>query len=129
MVRTCDHCAKSFTAKTSRARYCSGSCRALAAKRRTRDGVVAQMPSRQAVEPVLLSESVREALRQAGKSGWQARQAITLAAMLDNPMIAGAASLSKELDRVMGVLLADAAEADELDGFQADVIQMRSRRA
>ena len=128
MDRPCDHCAKSFTAKTSRAKYCSGSCRALAAKQRTRDDVVAQMPSRQ-VEPELLSESVRDTLRRAGKSGWRARQAVTLAVMLDNPLASGAAGLSKELDRVMSELLADAAESDELDGFQADVIQMRSRRA
>ena len=129
MVRSCEHCDEPFTGKTGRARYCSGSCRALASKQRARAGVVSQLPTRAADPPESLSAAVESALRRANRSGWQARQAITLAEMLENPLAAGAAGLSKELDRVMGELLADAAEADELDGFQADVIQMRSRRA
>ena len=33
-VRACDHCGASFEAVTARARYCTGSCRALASKAR-----------------------------------------------------------------------------------------------
>lgn len=125
-MRTCEHCGGPND--TPRARYCSNTCRAKASQKRRREGgeVVQIRASSEPVEGGLV-DSVRAAL--AGKSGWRVDHALTLATKLATQGEAGAAALSKELDRVMSELIPERAEADELDEMQADVLAFRRRRA
>ena len=124
-MRTCEHCGGQND--TPRARYCSNTCRAKASQKRRREGgEVVQMRPATPVESGLV-ESVREAL--AGKSGWRVDHAVMLAAKLATQGEAGAAALSKELDRVMSELIPERVEADELDEIQANVLAFRRRRA
>lgn len=135
MQRNCEYCGKPFEAKRATARFCGSSCRAQATQRRQREGkaageVVTKMDQPDPDESPALVARVREALASAGKTGWRAQQAITLAERLATRGEAGAASLSKELDRVMGELLAGATrETDELDEITENVVPMRRRRA
>ena len=77
-----------------------------------------------------LVKSVERALDEAGKDGWRAQQAIQLARKLSTPGEAGSAALSKELDRLMGELMADVrSEPDELDQLTENVVPMRRRRS
>lgn len=134
---SCEYCGKPFEGRTARARFCSGSCRALASKLRRREGkpvgaVVVKLgrePVADSPDGALVGE-VSKALADAKKSGWQVQHALELARKLSTPGEAGAASLSKELARVMGELLADVqVETDELDEMQGRVLEFRRRRS
>lgn len=136
MNRKCEFCGQPFEAKRARARFCSGTCRAKASQRRKREGgpepvqVVIDAGS-DASRAGSLAACVAEALSEAGEDGWRARQAIEVARRLETPGESGAATLSKELDRIMGELLGgdEAAKSDALDELQSNVVPMRRRRA
>lgn len=121
---SCQMCGAPISSADSRRRYCSDVCR----KRKQRQG-----PPPDAMQGPGVRDATREVLESAGKAETpQGRTALVLAWKIDSLTASGAelARLSQELDRIVGTLTADhAVEADELDGFQADVIQMRSRRA
>lgn len=135
MQRQCEFCGKPFEAKRATARFCSGSCRAQASAKRKRAGIpvgepVSRLDEMGDPDDSPLVRGVRSALSEAGKDGWKALQAVELARKLSTPGESGAASLSKELDRLMGDLLAGVqVETDELDELKGSVIPMRRRRA
>lgn len=137
MLRNCVRCGSAFEAKRERARYCSGSCRAMATKDRARAGAapVVELPKPQPTPPVPtgVAAAVERQLRAAGKlDTYAGQQAIFLATRLEASTIdtgSAVAALSKELDRLMGVLLADVEDdSDELDVIQTKVVAMRTRR-
>lgn len=147
MERECDHCGKTFVAKRASAKFCSSSCRGQATKRRQsvdRAQVVDLAMKREGpADPDIVAEAAedplvagyRARLASAGKSGTHSGQhALFLARRLaasSGETGSAVAALSKELDRLMVSILADVKpEPDELDGMQAEVLQMRtSRRA
>lgn len=133
MQRNCEHCGRTFEGQRRTARYCSSSCRGMASKKRQSGEVVTSMPAAAPAAPAdgesALESEIRAALADAGVTGWRAAYALQLAAKLATPGESGAAGLSKELDRVMGELLADHQAADGLDELQSNVVPMRQRRA
>lgn len=92
---------------------------------------VVQLPPPSAVPPPPESEivvSVRAALVHAGKSGWQADQAITVAMRMSSEATspASVSQLSRELDRLMTELTKD--DPSAAGANPADVIRARTLR-
>lgn len=127
MARSCARCGATFEAKTARAVYCSGSCRALASKAsRSASSNVVRLPS--ATGAVSLAGSVRRDLGDQADSPL-GLQAILLAERLDDGVSdASLASVSKRLQEVLSAV-AQAREAAAAVGTEADPIEVLKRRA
>ena len=104
--RACSRCGKSFTAKTRRASFCSGSCRALASKDRAKAEAagraqVVSLPGAAAVSPISIEAVTLEELGgQAATS--TGRQALMLARRLDAGVSdSSLASVSRRLDELL----------------------------
>lgn len=134
MQRQCERCGSVFEAKRERARYCSSSCRGMATKERARSGEkqVVDLPKPSSAHAGL-STAVERQLREVGKlDSYVGQQAVFLAQRLEASTVdtgSAVAALSKELDRLMSAILAEAEpDTDELDEIQGKVVAMRSRR-
>lgn len=142
----CVKCGKGFAAKRATAQYCSAPCRVAA--HRKRDGADTPAPggdvhlvsvpagddlfalSDAAVDPGVVI-ALTDQLRAAGKLNTVVGQlAVILAKRLQESAGdtgAAVAALSRELDRLTAILLADVqAEPDAIDEAQATVIQLRN---
>ena len=127
MSRSCARCGDSFEAKTARAVYCSGTCRAMAGKARAAAAPsnVVRLP---AASRTSLASAVRAELDDQADSAL-GRQAIILAERLDDGVSdASLASISKRLQEVLAVV-AQQREATAAVGTEADPIEVLKRRA
>lgn len=134
---TCRGCGTEFQAGIRSACWCSERCRSAYRKRTGRSGVdkTGQLGSHDPGDqaPSALVTSVTAELQAAGVLDTFAGQlAVTLAARLDRPGVAGASSLSRELRSAMAAALdgrTPPADADDQDRDQADDELERIRRA
>ena len=137
MERSCERCGALLVAKSPRARFCGSVCRAKASRERRLAASLA--PAAAAEQPPAESEGlVAAVVRQLTSAGsidtYAAQQALVLAERMSSSRSnadtgSAVAAVSKELDRLMSILLSDVKpKADLLDGLQDEVAQMRSRR-
>jgi len=149
MQHSCTVCGKAFETSRAHARYCSSTCRGRALRTRKADSAsgadvvtlsatasskrtaVASAPADE--ESVSLVEVVTQQLRSAGKlATYGGQQALVVAKRLQasgGDTGAAVASLSKELERLMTIIMADVqTEPDAIDEAQAAVLQLRTTR-
>jgi hypothetical protein len=121
LTRACSHCGSTFEAKTSRAVFCSGSCRALASKARAHAeqagrGKVINLPGAasaptNSIEATTLTELGGQASTSTG------RQALLIARRLDAGVSDSAlAGMSRRFDE----LLAEAGRQEALASSKGD---------
>ena len=129
MLRTCEHCGKDFQAQSSRARFCSSSCRGRARRAKGKPTatvirVAVDEPAREPVESVF--DAVRAELVEAKALDSSAgRAALVLASMVDQATVlggSGAAALVKELRATLSEALKSKPQAVSL------VDELRNRR-
>lgn len=123
-MRACAHCGGSLEGRRSTAKYCSTRCRTQATRQRQRGtetataaaattsstgagngGTEDDQPSAQTDAPWSVAAAVVTAYEQAGEGGTAtASIALSIARRLDDPATTGAASLFKELNRMLAEL-------------------------
>lgn len=130
MRRVCARCAKEFQGRSSRATYCSATCRVAAnrAKKASSDGVVIDLPI--PVRGQSLEDAVA-AMLSGREDDAVAQIAISLARRIDNSAMdsaSGVASLARELRSTLTALgPAMPAAGEQKTGGK--VAQFRARRA
>lgn len=138
MQKTCEHCGKLFEAKLDRARFCSGSCRALHAKGSVSPArVVADVEAAEAAGADVaargLMSSVRERVDAAGLLGTpDGEAAIALAAAMSLPANQDGskfASLYAKLTVALDRLDAQAPVATRVDELRLRRDRKRARGA
>lgn len=131
---SCTVCGKAFETSRSHARYCSSTCRGKALKSRKAEGAeVVTLRTSPVVDADGLVGAVTVQLQAAEKlSTYGGQQALVVAMRLQSSggdTGAAVAALSKELERLMSVLMADVrSEPDAIDQAQAAVVQLRTTR-
>lgn len=133
--RTCERCRRPFTAVNSSARFCSASCRAMAAKDRSKGRGVAPVttvtpvttPDAQPESSISVLEAVRRKLDAAGEADSPAgRMALTMAARADSGQDSGSAlaALMKQLAVTLEDAVGRVVAGDPID----EVREARERR-
>lgn len=120
--KPCEECGDTFTAKTSRARFCGPACRVRANRRPSKTGATAdraaKKPSSATLERGALIGQVAAELAKTGVLDTiPGRAALALAYRIESPMETGsaAASMTRELSRLV-------AEAKSLTPTQNDQV-------
>lgn len=116
----CSHCGTAFEAQSSRASYCSSSCRGKAARQRERRGgnAMPAKPEAKAPQPgALVSQTAADLAKLGVIDTIPGRAALALAYRIESPMETGsaAASMTRELSRLV-------AEAKALTPKQNDQV-------
>lgn len=114
MLRSCEHCASDFEAKTSRARFCKTSCRVASSRAASKGDSAAEEPKRRPSSRSVSLPAGRVGLVRAVKAKVRGRAAdplaqiaIVLATRLESSeadSASGAAALSRELQRTLAAL-------------------------
>lgn len=117
----CAACGESFEAKSSRAKYCSGTCR-------TRGNRGA---GDEPVRSGLVAETERELKRLGKAESVAGQQALLVAQRLVNPSTSGSAvaALSVDLSRLMAHLSRGAQVVDPVQAAKDEVARKRAQRA
>lgn len=119
MLVTCQICSKEFETASSRAKFCSSTCRS---RGHRSGGSVVPMPEKAVDESTPLLDATRRELEAAGVADSAlGQQAIELARRMSHPKAMGlsVAPISKELRAVMVEALKEAPSRSGLDELRA----------
>lgn len=113
--RKCDSCGKSYEAKRSDSKYCSGSCRAAASKRsKPQPDVVADTPLGDAASVGLMASTLMELVKAGRENTASGQAALLLAYRLEHSQLdtgASIASMVKQHGATLAEALKGAAKA------------------